>query len=125
MSRRPDHIPPRKAIPVSVKRQVVMRSDGVCEALGCDQPACDLDHTIPVALGGENTADNIKALCREHHDAKTKLDVKMIAKADRQGGRSGQAKRRKDKPKMKGPRIQSRGFDKRFKKKLDGTVVPK
>jgi len=123
MSRRPDHIPARKAIPRVIVREVMGRSGGICETLGCSVVGVDLDHTIPVAIGGKNTADNIKLLCREHHDAKTKLDVKMIAKADRQGVRSGQQKRRKEKTITRSPKIQSRGFDKKLKKKMNGEVI--
>jgi len=125
MSRRPDHIPARKAIPRVIVREVMGRSGGICETLGCSVVGVDLDHTIPVAIGGKNTADNIKLLCRDCHDAKTRLDVKMIAKADRQGIRSGQQKRRKEKTVTRSPKIQSRGFDKKLKKKMNGEVVPK
>jgi len=123
MTRRPDHIPARKAIPRAIIREVMARSEGRCEALGCSVIGVDLDHTIPVALGGKNMTDNIKLLCRDCHYAKSKLDVKMIAKADRQGARSGQQKRRKEKTVKRGPRIESRGFDRRYKKKMNGEVI--
>jgi 5-methylcytosine-specific restriction endonuclease McrA len=125
MSRRPEHISARKAIPRQVVREVMARSEGRCEALGCSLIGADLDHTIPVALGGKNEASNIKLLCRDHHDAKTKLDVKMIAKADRQGIRSGQQKRRKEKTVTRSPKIQSPGFNKKYRKKMNGEVVPR
>ena len=125
MTRRPEHIPARKAIPRALVREVMARSEGRCEALGCSLVGADLDHTIPVALGGKNEASNIKLLCREHHDAKTKLDVKMIAKADRQGQRSGQQKRRKEKAVTRSPKIQSPGFNKKYRKKMNGEVVPR
>ncbi|WP_394329712.1 HNH endonuclease signature motif containing protein [Mycobacteroides abscessus] len=36
---------------------------------GCSQPAesADLDHSIPYAIGGHTSADNLKALCRKHY----------------------------------------------------------
>ena len=32
---------------------------------------CDLDHRIPYEDGGTTTSDNLAALCRRHHRAKT------------------------------------------------------
>lgn len=95
MTRRPAHIPKRKAFSASVKRAVQERSGGICEKLGCDEPAVEIDHGLPVALGGPSTLGNAFHLCRACHQKKSALDVKMIAKSDRQGGRSGQQARRK------------------------------
>jgi 5-methylcytosine-specific restriction endonuclease McrA len=117
MSRRPNHIPPRKAIPKETVRTIMGRSNGRCEYIGgCTEVGAEIDHIIPQALGGSNEAENLALLCQDHHAEKTKLDVNMIAKADRQGGRAGRQKRRKDKPKMKG-----RGFQ--GWRKFDGSIV--
>lgn len=94
MTRRPAHIPERKAFPKAIRVAVARRSGGVCEKLSCSGAACELDHGIPVALGGKSTFENCFHLCAECHRKKTALDVKLIAKADRQGGRSGQHARR-------------------------------
>lgn len=98
MTRRPDWIGPRREFPASVRNAVRERSQGVCEWAGgaCDQIAVEIDHVIPDALGGKPTLENAAHLCAGHHASKTALDTKMIAKADRVGGRSGQAKRRKE-----------------------------
>ena len=47
--------------------------DLTCRFPGCDCPAdrCDVDHTVPYALGGLTHASNLKALCRKHHLLKT------------------------------------------------------
>jgi len=47
--------------------------DLTCRAPGCDRPAtdCDVDHTIPYAVGGPTHASNLKCLCRLHHLMKT------------------------------------------------------
>ena len=56
----------------SVREQVVLR-DGTCVFPLCTRPAssCDLDHRIPYEEGGTTTSDNLAALCRRHHRAKT------------------------------------------------------
>ena len=120
MTRRPDHIPARKAIPRSALIAVMRRSGGICETDGCTRAGKEIDHVLAVALGGSNDPENLRLLCREHHAEKTAQDVARIAKADRQGARSGQQKRRAE---GKVKQIKSPGFDKRYRKKMNGTVV--
>ncbi len=71
----------------------------------------------PVALLGEAKPDSLWR--RECHKAKTKGDVKRIAKAKRQSGETGQRARRE----KNGPRLKSRGFDRTHSRKFDGSVV--
>ena len=119
MSRRPSWIPPRKAIPKRLKTEAWEQADGRCQACGITLHGGDhaYDHVLPVALGGKNELSNVQVLCDGCHVVKTSADIERIAKADRQGRRSGRQKPGKQKQK-----IQGRGFDRRFKKKLDGTV---
>lgn len=117
--RRPDHLARRKDFSASIKQQVRERANGVCEYPNCDQPAHEVDHIVPQGLGGKSSLCNAQLLCGTHHKQKTRQDVKVMAKADRMGARSGQYARRK----RNGSQIQSRGFDKRFKKKLNGEVI--
>ena len=58
--------------------RTVLARDVTCTWPGCRQPAqrCDLDHIEPFdhsdpARGGPTTAENLHALCRHHHQAKT------------------------------------------------------
>lgn len=114
----------RRAIPRAVKRAVFERSNMQCEAEGCERVGRELEHRIPVALGGENTVENLWLACVECHREKTSAeDMPRIAKAKRQAGEKGQhARRNKAKAAGTHKAIQGRGFDKRFKKKFDGTV---
>jgi 5-methylcytosine-specific restriction endonuclease McrA len=128
MTRRPDHIPPRKAFPKSVKAAVLKRSGGSCEAYGCTNTGRDFDHIKAVAVGGESTLENCRLLCRSCNAAKGIEEAEAAAKADRQGGRSGQTKRRKDR-KAKGTHrpipsqpLKSRGFDKTRNRRMNGKI---
>lgn len=119
MSRRPDHLGKRKEFSALVKRQARERADYTCQYPGCEASAIEVDHILPQGLGGKSSLCNAQVLCEAHHKQKTAQDIKVMAKADRQGGRSGQYKRRK----KNGPQIQSRGFSKTFKRKMNGEVV--
>jgi hypothetical protein len=72
----------------------------------------EYDHWVPVALA--NTGKPDTALCKYCHAIKTKRDVKAIAKAKRLSGETGKNRRK--------AKIPSRGFDKRWRKRMDGTV---
>ncbi|BBB41930.1 HNH endonuclease signature motif containing protein [Mycobacteroides abscessus] len=58
--------------------------DETCRFPGCSQPAesADLDHSIPYAIGGHTSADNLKALCRKHHLLKTFCGWREIQEPD-------------------------------------------
>ena len=94
---------------------------GKC-ACGCRarlDKSAEFDHILELALGGEDTVDNLQALMPACHKRKTAERIKMIRKADRQkrhhetGRSSGRVKRKL---------IQSRGFDKTLRKKFNGSV---
>lgn len=84
-----------------------------CESCGVLCKNFQIDHIIPDGLTGEPTFENSKLLCLECHGAKTKNDVKSIAKAKRIEAKHLGVK----KPTQK---IKSRGFAKKEKPvKLD------
>lgn len=70
---------PRKAsanpryVPKHVRRSVWMRDGGRCTFVSDDDHRCEerkhlqLDHVLPVALGGESTVDNLRLRCRGHN----------------------------------------------------------
>lgn len=126
MTRRPDHIPRRKAFSKPVKAAVLQRSGGMCEAPGCTNVGRDFDHIRPVAIGGDNSYDNCQLLCRKCNAAKGVQEAQEAAKADRQSGRSGQyARRLRAKEKGTYKPIPGRGFDRQWKRKLNGRVERK
>lgn len=48
-----------------------------------DERGFDLDHHIPLEIGGDDSDDNLRPLCRPCHRLKTQSDVRDIAKAKR------------------------------------------
>ncbi len=63
----------RQAIPAAVRREVWKRDEGRCSWCGPDGHRCgstwqvELDHILPVALGGPSTVENLRILCRSHN----------------------------------------------------------
>ena len=66
-------------------RDRIMRQAGrTCEVIGCELPAHAIDHITPVSLGGaELDPDNLQALCKPHHAAKTGGEASAAAAAKR------------------------------------------
>lgn len=74
------------------------------------------DHTTALALGGADSPDNLRALRVPCHKGVTSTDIRMISKANRQRKfHEGTKKRR-------GRKLQSRGFDTRLRRRVDGRV---
>ncbi|WP_417261658.1 HNH endonuclease [Celeribacter sp.] len=108
------------------RRGVLFDQKGLCADCGrtinlAKGDAFEIDHEIPVALGGSNQwrnaeTRNMRALCVPCHRAKTTRDIKAISKAKRVA-----AKFRGEHPPA---RHQIPGSKRtRFIKKLDGTVI--
>lgn len=119
----------RKPISAAIKRAILARSGGMCEAPGCSNVGKEFEHRIPVALGGINGEGNLWLACRPCHAEKTATqDIPRIAKAKRQAGETGQQKRRKTGgskwPKGRKQDIPSRGFDKRFTRTIASKNKP-
>ena len=65
--------PGRKPIAADVKHEVTLRDGHQCTDSGPDGLRCqqrqwlELDHVVPVARGGLNTANNLRTRCAFHH----------------------------------------------------------
>jgi 5-methylcytosine-specific restriction endonuclease McrA len=124
MSRRPDHLGKRKDFSAHTKKLARERANYVCQYPGCDASAHEVDHIVPQGLGGKSSLCNAQLLCGTHHKQKSAQDVKVMAKADRMGRRSGQqARRQRAKANGTYKPIQSRGFSKTHRKKMNGETV--
>lgn len=94
-----------RAISASRRAQIIARDRGRCCYPGCAATSgLEVDHIVALALGGRDADDNLETLCAAHHQQKTRLDARLIAKAKRAG-----AKHRGEFPPSKA-KIRSRGF---------------
>lgn len=118
--------PPRPSVSKARRARLWDRDGGRCylcgEKVKAGEP-WDAEHVLAWGLSFDDSDENLKVAHKDGcHAEKTKQDVKSIAKAKRQSGiEGGQWARRK----KSGPQLKSRGFDKTFRKKMNGTVERK
>lgn len=105
------------------RKRILAAHGNRCAIPGCAMPEpYEIDHKQALARGGKDSDDNLWPLCKQHHKEKTfgawgrKLgaDLFEIAKTKRL--------KRKQGPKVSKRAIQSRGFDTRYRKKMNGKV---
>lgn len=59
----------RDAIPVSTKRAVEARDNGICQECGCSE-GLEFDHIVPWSKGGSHDEENVQLLCAPCNRAK-------------------------------------------------------
>jgi len=110
----------RQIFSTSFRLNLFLKRKGTCAS--CSQKidagkAWDIDHIIPLALGGTNEPKNLQILCKPCHQSKTsQSDIPRIAKTKRLKARHLGAKSPSTCP-IPGSRRSP------WKRKLDGSVV--
>jgi len=110
----------RQFFSTSLRLNLFMKRKGTCTI--CYQKidagkAWDIDHIIPLALGGTNEPENLQILCKPCHQSKTsQADIPRIAKTKRLKARHLGARSPSARP-IPGSRRSP------WKRKLDGSVV--
>jgi 5-methylcytosine-specific restriction endonuclease McrA len=122
MNRESVEATPRKAMSPARKLRIWSRWSGLCgecgdpvDALG---PGVVYDHIVALWLGGPETDKNLMPLHRECDRVKTASDARVRAKIKRLHKKAAGFEK-------KGPRLQSRGFDKTRIRRFGGSVVRK
>jgi 5-methylcytosine-specific restriction protein A len=111
----------RREFPKSVKVAAFQRAAGKCESCGARlyPGKYEYDHRLADTFGGEPTLDNCEVICTACHDLKTyKSDIPAAAKSNRVRAKHIGAKAPSRTPLPFGKQS-------KFKRKLDGTVVPR
>ena len=117
MNREPIPIEPRR-VSAGTRAKILAATDYVCARPDCPERATDVDHILPLWLGGSNREKNLEGLCPAHHAAKTKAEAALRAKAKRREARDQGTRRPRQpipsRPDPWGPKgvrkIQSAGF---------------
>jgi hypothetical protein len=68
-----------RPLPQYVRRAVLARSYDRCTVDDCTSSADDVDHITARCNAGINDLENLQALCRPHHNAKTRRDAPWTA----------------------------------------------
>lgn len=110
----------RRRITTTEKRLLWERQLGTCNC-GCGGALVpgqvDVEHQIPLSLGGADALENLSLWLRSCHKRKTRDDVRRLAKAKRQERyhTTGRSRARK------GPPLKGRGFQ--GWRRFDGQIV--
>jgi len=103
-------------VPDRVRMRIFDRENGVCHLTGRKidpvSDAWDLDHRVSLILGGEHRESNLFPALKEPHRKKTAAEVAVKSKIART-----RKKHLGIKPDKAG------GFNKRFRRKMNGDVV--
>lgn len=106
-----------------LKQRILEAQNFAC--LGCDTSLADVefDHVVPLGLGGGHAPENWAALCAPCHRKKTKIDLRRIAKANRQ-------RRFHETGRSRAPAKQSQShhastFNRELRRHLNGYVSPR
>ena len=67
----------------AVVKRALKDAGGRCLMCGLETDVLEVDHVVPLALGGEDAEGNTLAMCAACHRKKTREDVRAIRKADR------------------------------------------
>lgn len=114
----------RKGFTAKQRKAVRDAFGGLC-ACGCEEPlegeVWDIDHVIPIAIGGAHEPGNWVPLIKAHHVRKTAQDRKAIAKCERIIARENGTRR--ERQPIHGKPLQGRPFPKDLRRKFNGQVV--
>lgn len=113
----------RRRLSPPARAAMLERQGGTCIVEGCTETRGLIEeHSTPFAWTGAK-ADQL--MCAACHKAKTRIDIKNIAKVRRiANGRTQHDRRNERGAKLKSnSTLRSAGFDKSLSKKMDGTVV--
>lgn len=117
----------RRNVSKARRQKIIAAQGGVCKRADCDAPAVEVDHIVPLWLGGSNRDENLEGLCGPCHLRKTRAEAPLRAKIMRQSGETGQYARRQKRGGSMIPAhkdgLKSRGFDKTKTRKFNGQTV--
>lgn len=101
---------PDARVPDKVRDRVFFRAKGICHISGrkivVPRDRWQLEHVVPLSMGGEHREANMRPALTEAHKVKTAEEAGNRAKADRMRRKANGTW-----PKSKSP-LKSRGFDK-------------
>ena len=108
----------RKSISTKKRVALFQKRDGICHICGGKihvGEQWELEHQIPLSMGGEDVESNWYLAHTKCHKTKTKEDMGNLSKAKRREAKNLGAKKSKTPMPF--------GKNSKFKRKMDGTIV--
>ena len=117
----------RRSFTARQRNEVANRQDWLCNICKCDLWGIrfDVDHVQRLDALGKHEPSNWQALCVPCHAEKTRTDNREAKKGARVRGEKGQRARRERRGGSmikSASKIQSRGFQKNVRRKMNGIV---
>ena len=117
----------RRSFTARQRNEVANRQEWLCNICKCDLWGIrfDVDHVQRLDALGKHEPNNWQALCVPCHADKTRTDNREAKKGARVRGEKGQRARRERRGGSmikSASKIQSRGFQKNVRRKMNGTV---
>jgi 5-methylcytosine-specific restriction endonuclease McrA len=88
----------RRSMSPSRRKRILERDGHACTACTDKEGPFEIDHHLPIWLGGDDTDDNLRTLCRNCHKVETKVSCKARAKCKRLNGQTRQNRRKRKIP---------------------------
>jgi len=82
MNREPVEIE-RRNVSKARRDKILAGQSHVCKRANCEETATDVDHILPLWVGGTNDDSNLEGLCPGCHKRKTSAEAKARAKVNR------------------------------------------
>ena len=108
--------PYRKKMTKGRRKRILKKRGHKCYICEATDVPLELDHQVPLFLGGPDEDFNIRPLCEACHKRKTVAENRIRGKINRLSGKTRKKKARKLQSRSRWPRgrkIASRGFPKR------------
>jgi 5-methylcytosine-specific restriction endonuclease McrA len=65
-----------------LRQKILIRDDKTCVLCG-KKDCLEVDHILPISLGGSNKLENLQTLCDVCHKKKTKQDVELLRRTNK------------------------------------------
>jgi len=112
--------PVRKTKSRKYRAELFIKHNGqchICQGKILGNERWEVEHIIPISLGGEDGGDNLALAHISCHRGKTKEDIRRLSKAKRQNAFHLRGKQSRNPLPF--------GKSSKLKRKLDGTIIPR
>lgn len=85
----------RRSMSPARRKRILERDNHACTVCTDREGPFEIDHHLPLWLGGTDTDDNLRTLCKNCHKGETKASSKARAKCKRLNGATGRKRHKR------------------------------